>query len=58
MSKDKDIDEEPAVTLEELDQDLTKSAKQLTRKWSEFADLHLAVVTGIANRILELKDLT
>ena len=57
-SKDKEIDKEPAVTLEELDQALTKSTKELTSKWSEFADLHLAALTGIANRISELKDIT
>ena len=57
-SKDKGIDEEPAVTLEELDQALTKSTKELTSKWSEFADLHLAALTGVENRISEIKDIT
>ena len=29
----------------------------LIKKWSEFAELHLAGLTGIANRVSELKEL-
>ena len=57
-SKYKGINEEPAVTLDEIDQALTKSTKELTSKWSDFADLHLTALTGVAKRILELKDIT
>ena len=28
-----------------------------TKKWSEFAELHLAGLSGIANRVSELKEL-
>ena len=45
------------MTIEELDQALTKSTEVLTSKWSEFAATHLDVLTGVAQRIIELKDL-
>ena len=56
-SKENNIDEEPILTSEELDQALLKSTEALTKKWSEFAATHLAAVTGIAQRISELKEL-
>ena len=45
------------MTSEELDQALTKSIEVLTKKWSEFVATHLDVLTGVANRISELKEL-
>ena len=56
-SKDKNIDEEPTLTSEELNQGLLKSIEVLTKKWSEFAATHLHVITGVEKHILELKDL-
>ena len=56
-SKDKNIDEETDLTTEELDQALTKSIEVLTKKWSEFAAIHLDALTGVAQGILELKEL-
>ena len=56
-SKDKNIDEEHSLTSEELDQALSKSTEALTKKCSEFAATHLAAVTGVAQRISELKEL-
>ena len=47
-SKDKNIDEEPTFTSEELNQALSKSMEVLTKKWSEFAVMHLDAITGIA----------
>ena len=43
--------------LEELEQSLDKSTETLTQKWSQFADVHLDALTGIANRVSELKEL-
>ena len=57
VSKGKNIVEEPALTMEELDQALTKSTKALTSKWSEFAATHLDALAGVAHRITELKEL-
>ena len=57
VSKDKNIDEEPTLTSEELNQALSKSTEVLTKKWSEFAATHLHAITGVAKHILELKDL-
>ena len=56
-SKDKDIDEEPTLTSEELNQALSKSTEVLTKKWSDFAVTHLDAITGVAKRISELKEL-
>ena len=55
--KDKNIDKEPSLTSEELDQALLKSTKVLTKKWSEFVATHLHAITGVAKHISELKDL-
>ena len=55
-SKGKNIVEEPTLTSEELNQALTKSTKILTKKWSEFAAMHLDALTGVVQRITELKD--
>ena len=57
VSKDKNIIEEPTLTMEELDQALTKSTKVLTSKWLEFAATHLDALTSVARRIEELKEL-
>ena len=56
-SKDKNIDKEPILTSEELDQDLLNSTEVLTKKWSEFAAMHLDAIIGVAKHISELKDL-
>ena len=56
-SKDKDIEEESTITLDALEQYLEQSTTALTKKWSEFAELHLAGLSGIANRVSELKEL-
>ena len=56
-SKGKNIVKELAVTIEDLDQALTKSTEVLTNKWSKFASTHLDVLTGIAQRNTELKEL-
>ena len=56
-SKDKNIDEEPILTSEELDQALSKSTEVLTKKWSEFVDIHLHAITSVVKKISELKDL-
>ena len=56
-SKDKNIDEDPTLTSEELDQALSKSTEVLTKKWSEFADMHLDAITSVTNQISELKQL-
>ena len=56
-SKDKNIDEEPTLTTEELDKALTKSTEVLAKKWSEFAATHLDALTGVARGISELKEL-
>ena len=55
--KDKNIDEEPSLTSEALDQALSNSIEVLTKKCSEFAATHLDAITGVANHISELKDL-
>ena len=54
-SKDKNIDEEPSLTSENLDQALSNSIEVLTKKWSEFAATHLDAITGVAKHISELK---
>ena len=56
-SKDKNIDEEIDLKSEELDQALLKSTEVLTKKWSEFAAMHLDALTGVTQRISELKEL-
>ena len=56
-SKDKNIVEEASLTSEELAQALSNSTKALTQKWSEFADMHLQALTGVAKHVSELKDL-
>ena len=56
-SKNKNIDAEPSLTSEEFVQVLLKSTEVLTKKWSEFADIHLHAITKVAKHILELKDL-
>ena len=43
--------------LEELEKALDKSTETLTQKWSQFTDVHLAALTGVANRVSELKEL-
>ena len=45
------------MKLEELEQALDKYTESLTQKWSQFADVHLAALTGVANRVSELKEL-
>ena len=45
------------MTLEELEQALDKSTETLTHKWSQFMDVHLAALTGVANRVSELNEL-
>ena len=45
------------MTSEELDQALTKSIEFQTKKWSEFTATHLDALTGVAQKITELKDL-
>ena len=56
-SKDKNIDEEPTLTSEELNQALLKSTEILTKKWSEFAAMHLDALTDVAQEISEMKEL-
>ena len=56
-SKGTNIVEEPVVTMEELDQALTKSIEVLTSKWSQFAATHLDALTSVTQRISELKEL-
>ena len=43
--------------LEELEQALDKSTETLNQKWSQFTDVHLAALMGVANRVSELKEL-
>ena len=43
--------------MDELEQALEQSTGMLTKKWTEFAELHLARLSGIANRVSELKEL-
>ena len=47
-SKGKNIVKEPALTIEELDQALTKSTEALTKKWLEFVATHLDALAGVA----------
>ena len=56
-SKDKNIDEEPTLTSEELNQALSKSIEVLTKKWLEFGVTHLDAITDVAKQISELKEL-
>ena len=56
-SKGKNIEEEPTVMMEELDQALTKSTEVLTSKWLQFAATHLDALTSVAKQISELKEL-
>ena len=56
-SKDKNIEDTPGLTSEELDVALSKSTEVLTKKWSEFAVVHLDVTHGVAQNISALKDL-
>ena len=46
------------MTIEELDPDLTKYTEVLSNKWEEFEAKHLDVLTGIAERVVELKELS
>ena len=55
--KDKNIDEEPTLTSEELNQALSKFIEVLTKKWSEFADMDLDAITKVTKQISELKQL-
>ena len=55
-SKDKNIDEEPGLTSEKLDQALSRSTEFLTKKWSEFAATQLHAIIGVEKHISELKD--
>ena len=50
-SKDNNFDEEPSLTREEFVQVLLKSTEFLTKKWSEFPDLHLHAITEVAKHI-------
>ena len=43
-SKAKNIDEEPGLTSEELDEALSKTTEVLTKQWSEFAAAHLDAI--------------
>ena len=43
------------MNIEELDQVLTKSTEALTRKWKEFAAMHLDALTGVVQQVAELK---
>ena len=54
--EDKNLDEGVTVMLEELEQALDKSTETLTQKWSQFTDVHLAALTGVANSVSELKE--
>ena len=56
-SKENNIDDTPGLTSEELDEALLKSTEVLTKKWSEFAAVHLDAINGVAQHISELKDL-
>ena len=56
-SKDKNIDDTPGLTSEELDEALSKSTEVLTKKWLEFVALHLDAISGVAQHLSELKDL-
>ena len=56
-SKGTNIVEDPAVTMEELDQALTNSIEVLTSKWSQFTATHLDALTSVTQRISELKEL-
>ena len=47
-SKGKNIVEEPAMTMEELDRALTKSTDVLSSKWAYFAATHLDELAGVA----------
>ena len=51
-SKDKNIDEEPTLTSEELHQALSKSTEVLTKKWLEFAGMHLNAITSVTKQNL------
>ena len=56
-SKEKNIDDTPGLTSEELDEALSKSTEVLTKKWSEFAAVHLDAINGVTQHISELKAL-
>ena len=56
-SKENNIDDTPGLTSEELDAALSKSMEVLTKKWSDFAVVHLDAINGVAQHISELKDL-
>ena len=45
------------MTIEELDQALTKSIEVLSSKWANFAATNLDTLAGVAQRITELKEL-
>ena len=45
------------MSMEELEQALDRSTETLTQKWSQFADVHLPTLMGVANRVSELKEL-
>ena len=44
--------------MDALEHALKQSTTALTKKWSEFVELHLADLSGITNRVSELKELT
>ena len=46
-SKGKNIVEEPAMTMEELDRALKKCTEVVTNKWSQFAATHLDALTDV-----------
>ena len=48
----------PLWQLTQLDQALTKSTEVLSSKWAEFEAKHIDVLTGVAQRITKLKELS
>ena len=56
-SKEKNIDDTPGLTSEELDEALLNSTEVLTKKWSKFVAVQLDAINGVAQHILEPKDL-
>ena len=56
-SKENNIDDTPGLTIEEIDEALSKSTEVLTKKWSKFATVHLEAIKGVTQHISELKDL-
>ena len=54
-SKGKDIEEEPILTVEELDQALARSTEVMMIRLIEFESKHLDTMSSVAQRITELK---